>query len=84
MRDKLLYHKRLNSGGKAMQALSKFCCQNKKCPDYGKRTTNNIEKLVADFKKKTGGRIMNLMTSAMPERFAKLTVFPKTGMFITL
>lgn len=29
----------------------------------GKRTAKNIEKLVADFKKKTGGRIMNLMTS---------------------
>jgi len=24
-----------------MQALSKFCCQNKKCPDYGKRGANN-------------------------------------------
>ena len=29
----------------------------------GKRTVKNIEKLVADFKKKTGGRVMNLMTS---------------------
>jgi transposase-like protein len=42
MRDKSLSHKRLNSGGKAMQALSKFCCQNKKCPDYGKRGANNL------------------------------------------
>jgi transposase-like protein len=25
-----------------MQALSKFCCQNKKCPDYGKRDANNL------------------------------------------
>jgi len=25
-----------------MQALSKFCCQNKKCPDYGKRNANNL------------------------------------------
>jgi len=25
-----------------MQALSKFCCQNKKCSDYGKRNANNI------------------------------------------
>jgi len=25
-----------------MQALSKFCCQNKKCPDYGKRGANNL------------------------------------------
>ena len=25
-----------------MQALSKFCCQNKKCQDYGKRGTNNL------------------------------------------
>jgi LacI family transcriptional regulator len=25
-----------------MQALSKFCCQNKKCPDYGKRGINNL------------------------------------------
>lgn len=25
-----------------MQALSKFCCQNKKCPDYGKRDADNL------------------------------------------
>lgn len=25
-----------------MQALSKFCCQNKKCKDYGKRDANNL------------------------------------------
>jgi LacI family transcriptional regulator len=25
-----------------MQALSKFCCQNKRCPDYGKRHANNL------------------------------------------
>lgn len=25
-----------------MQALSKFCCQNKGCPDYGKRNANNL------------------------------------------
>jgi LacI family transcriptional regulator len=25
-----------------MKALSKFCCQNKKCPDYGKRGANNL------------------------------------------
>lgn len=25
-----------------MQDLSKFCCQNKKCPDYGKRNANNL------------------------------------------
>lgn len=25
-----------------MQALSKFCCQNSQCPDYGKRGTNNL------------------------------------------
>ena len=25
-----------------MQALSKFCCQNKKCPDRGKRGANNL------------------------------------------
>ena len=25
-----------------MQALSKFCCQNKRCPDYGKRDGNNL------------------------------------------
>ena len=29
----------------------------------GKRTAKNIEKLVADFKKRTDGRIMNLITS---------------------
>ena len=29
----------------------------------GKRTAKNIEKLVSDFKKRTDGRIMNLMTS---------------------
>jgi LacI family transcriptional regulator len=25
-----------------MQALSKFCCQNKGCPDYGKRGADNL------------------------------------------
>ena len=25
-----------------MQAPSKFCCQNNKCPDYGKRRANNL------------------------------------------
>jgi transposase-like protein len=25
-----------------MHALSKFCCQNKKCSDYGKRNANNL------------------------------------------
>ena len=25
-----------------MQALSKLCCQNKKCPDFGKRGGNNL------------------------------------------
>lgn len=25
-----------------MQTLSKFCCQNKKCSDYGKRNANNL------------------------------------------
>lgn len=25
-----------------MQTLSKFCCQNKRCPDYGKRNANNL------------------------------------------
>jgi len=29
----------------------------------GKRTAKNIEKLIADFKQRTSGRIMNLMTS---------------------
>ena len=29
----------------------------------GKRTAKNVEKLVADFKKRTCGRIMNLITS---------------------
>ena len=25
-----------------MKALSQFCCQNKKCPDYGKHGANNL------------------------------------------
>ena len=29
----------------------------------GKRTAKNVDKLVADFKKRTNGRIMNLITS---------------------
>jgi len=29
----------------------------------GKRTAKNVEKLVQDFKKRTGGRMMNLITS---------------------
>jgi transposase-like protein len=25
-----------------MQALSRFCCQNRRCPNYGKRNANNL------------------------------------------
>ena len=53
----------------------------------GKRTAKNVEKLVADFKKRTGGRIMNLMTSdeykpykkAILKAYGKKTTPPHTG-----
>lgn len=53
----------------------------------GKRTAKNIEKLVFDFKKRTGGRSMNLMTSdeykpykkAILKAYGRKTQPPRTG-----
>jgi IS1 family transposase len=53
----------------------------------GKRTAKNIEKLVADFKKRTDGRIMNLITSdeykpykkAILKAYGKSTKVAHTG-----
>ena len=53
----------------------------------GKRTLKNVEKLVADFKKRTNGRIMNLITSdeykpykrAILKFYGKSTEVPHTG-----
>jgi IS1 family transposase len=53
----------------------------------GKRTAKNIEKLVFDFKKRTAGRIMNLITSdeyrpykkAILKAYGKNTVVAHTG-----
>jgi IS1 family transposase len=53
----------------------------------GKRTAKNIEKLVFDFKKRTGGRIMNLITSdeykpykkAILKAYGKKTEVAHTG-----
>jgi len=53
----------------------------------GKRTAKNIEKLVFDFKKRTGGRIMNLITSdeykpykkAILKAYGKKTELAHTG-----
>ena len=53
----------------------------------GKRTLKNVEKLVADFKKRTDGRIMNLITSdeykpykkAILKAYGKSTKAPHTG-----
>jgi len=53
----------------------------------GKRTLKNVEKLVADFKKRTNGRIMNLITSdeykpykkAILRAYGKNTTVPHTG-----
>jgi IS1 family transposase len=53
----------------------------------GKRTAKNAEKLLADFKKRTGGRIMNLMTSdeykpykkAILKAYGQKTTPPHTG-----
>jgi IS1 family transposase len=53
----------------------------------GKRTAKNIEKLVTDFKKRTDGRIMNLITSdeykpykkAILKAYGKSTKVPHTG-----
>lgn len=53
----------------------------------GKRTAKNIEKLVADFKKRTNGRIMNLITSdeykpykkAILKAYGKKTEVAHTG-----
>jgi hypothetical protein len=40
----------------------------------GKRTAKNVEKLVADFKKRTAGRIMNLITSDEYKPYKKATL----------
>ena len=53
----------------------------------GKRTAKNVEKLVDDFKKRTDGRIMNLITSdeykpykkAILKAYGKKVVSPATG-----
>jgi IS1 family transposase len=53
----------------------------------GKRTAKNIEKLVVDFKKRTGGRFMNLITSdeykpykrAILKAYGKKITPPHTG-----
>ena len=53
----------------------------------GKRTAKNVEKLVDDFKKRTDGRIMNLITSdeykpykkAILKAYGKKIVSPSTG-----
>jgi IS1 family transposase len=53
----------------------------------GKRTAKNVEKLVADFKKRTDGRIMNLITSdeykpykkAILKAYGKKTAVAHTG-----
>ena len=53
----------------------------------GKRTAKNVEKLVDDFKKRTDGRIMNLITSdeykpykkAILKAYGKKIVSPATG-----
>jgi IS1 family transposase len=53
----------------------------------GKRTAKNVDKLVQDFKKRTGGRIMNLITSdeykpykkAILEAYSKKIAPPLTG-----
>ncbi len=53
----------------------------------GKRTAENVAKLVLDFKKRTGGRMMNLMTSdeykpykkAILKAYGKTLTAPHTG-----
>jgi len=53
----------------------------------GKRTAKNVDKLMADFKQRTGGRIMNLMTSdeykpykkAILKAYGKKADSPATG-----
>jgi len=53
----------------------------------GKRTAKNVDKLMADFRQRTGGRIMNLMTSdeykpykkAISKAYGKKVDSPATG-----
>jgi len=51
-----------------MQALSKFCCQNKKCPDYGKRDADNLT-VCSKFGK--NGHIRLLYCRTCKERFSE-------------
>jgi transposase-like protein len=44
-----------------MQALSKFCCQNKRCPDYEKRDANNLT-VCGRFGKKNQIRLLYCRT----------------------
>jgi IS1 family transposase len=54
----------------------------------GKRTEEKTQELVDDFKERTGGRIMNLMTSdeyptyktAIVEAYGEVKEFPRTGL----
>src|SRR5918997_3943724 len=53
----------------------------------GKRTQDKVHQLVQDFKKRTGGRLMNLMTSdeypayeqAIRDAYAQTVTPPRTG-----
>ena len=42
MRGKWLSHKEIMFRRQKMENLSKFCCQNKNCPDYGKRNAKTL------------------------------------------
>jgi len=47
-----------------MQALSKCCCQNKRCPDYGKRNADNLT-VCGRFGKKNHIRLLYCRTCKM-------------------
>jgi hypothetical protein len=67
--------------------LGPFCCQNSDCPDVGKRTTEATHTLVRDFRRRTGNRVIRLMTSdeypvyedAIREADGQRVTPPRTG-----
>ncbi len=62
-----------------MEDLSKFCCQNKNCPDYGKRNAKNL--VVRDwFGKNRDIRLLYCRTCKQRFSERKGTVFFRTNL----
>ncbi len=57
-----------------MQAPSKFCCQNKNCPDYGKRGAKNLT-VCGWYGKNNHIRLLYCRTCVVAGRMSDLSGF---------